>query len=455
MPKTIQSINPYNGEINAEFELLNDEQIEAKIEKAQEAYLDWKDTSFEHRKEMFHKLADVIDADVEKYARLQTIEMWMLLWSSINWLKGTAKLIRWFADNAENVLGIKEFDIEWTTGTSNYDPLGVIFWVAPWNFPYNQLLRAAVPNMLAWNTMVYKHASNVPMCAAQIEEFFVKAGFPEWVYANMFMSSSKTEQVIAHKYIRWVNLTGGEYAWSVIWSLAWKYLKPSILELGWNDPLLILDHEDTQKMVNSTQVCRFNDAWQRCNSSKRFIVLDKYYDNFVAGMKEYVEWLQYWDPLELTTQVQPLAKAGWIKDIDAQVQESVQAWAELVIGWKIVWDNKMTYTPTILGNVKKWMRCYDEEIFGPVMSIIKSSSVEESIEIANDSDFGLSAVVFGDDVDECKNVANQLTGGMIFINQVAWSKAHLPFGWVKKSWYWKENGPEGLKAFTNKKVIVY
>jgi len=455
MPKTIQSINPYSGEINAEFELLNEQQLEAKIEKAQEAFLEWKETSFDYRKKMFHKLADVIDADVEKYAKLQTIEMWMLLWSSINGLKWTANLIRWFANNAEKVLGKKEYDIEWTKWTSSYDPLGVIFGIAPWNFPYNQLLRAAVPNMLAWNTMVYKHASNVPLCAAQIEDFFVKAWFPEWVYTNVFMSSSLSEQVIAHPHVRGVNLTGWEYAGSVIGALAWKYLKPSILELWWNDPLLLLDHEDTQKMVSLTQSCRFNDGGQRCNSSKRFIVLDKHYDEFVESMKEFVEWLTYWDPLDATTTIQPLAKANGVAEIDSQVQKSIEQWAELIIGWKIVGEQKTTYAPTILANVQKWMTCYEEEIFGPVMSIIKSSSVEESIQIANDSDFWLSAVVFGDDTNECIEVANKLIGGMIFINQPAWSKAHLPFGWVKKSGYGKENGAEWLKAFTNKKVLVY
>ncbi len=452
---TIQSQNPYTGEKYEEFELLTNGQLDEKIEVAHRAFLDWKNTSFEQRKELFYKLAEVIEDDLEEYAKLQTMEMGMLYSASKNGLKGTANLIRWFADNAEKVLWEKEYNMEGTHGVYSYDPLGVIYGVGPWNFPYNQVLRAAVPNIIAGNTTVYKHASNVPLCAFQIEEFFRKAGFPEGVYTNIFISSSQSEHIISNKNIRWVNLTGWEWAWKALWSLAWKYLKPSVLELGGNDPLLVLEHSDTQKMVALTQACRFNDVGQRCNSSKRFIVLEKHYDEFVAGMKSFVENLKIWDPLEATTNVQPLVDAQAAKAVDEQVQKSIESWATLVVGWKILWEQNTFYTPTILADVKKGMECYDSEIFGPVMSIIKSSSVEESIQIANDSDYWLSAVVYWDDKNQCREVAKKLEWGMIFINQIAGSKAHLPFGGVKKSWYWKENGAEGLRSFTNKKVILY
>jgi len=455
MKKTIQSTNPYTGEKYRRFELLTREELDEKIEVAHSAFLQWKNTSFDERKELFHKLADVIEEDLEEYAQLQTQEMWMLYSSSKNWLKGTAHLIRWFADNAEKVLWEKEYEIEGTHGVYTYDSLGVIYGVWPWNFPYNQVLRAAVPNILAGNTTVYKHASNVPLCAEQIEKFFRKAGFPEGIYTNLFISSSDSEHIISNTYIRGVNLTGWEWAWTALGSLAGKYLKPSVLELWGNDPLLILDHSDTQKMVAETQACRFNDVGQRCNSSKRFIVLDTYYDEFVEWMKRFVEALTVWNPMDITTNVQPLVDADAVKTVDFQVQNSINSWAKLVIWWKTLWDHNTFYAPTILADVKKWMECYDTEIFWPVMSIIKSSSVEESIKIANDSEYGLSAVVFWDDVNQCRDVAKQLEWGMIFINQVAGSKAHLPFGWVKKSGYWKENGEEGLKSFTNKKVILY
>jgi len=455
MSKKIQSINPYTGELNWEFELLSNEELDKKIEIAHNAFLSWKDTSFEYRKKLFYKLAEVIESNLDKYAKIQTIEMWMLYNVSRNALKWTANLIRWFADNAEKVLWKKEYNENWTHWIYMYDPLWVIYGIWPWNLPYNQVLRAAVPNILAWNTTVYKHASNVPMCGIAIEEFFIKAGFPEWIYTNVLISSSQSERIIANKHIRWINLTGWENAWKTIWSLAWKYLKPSVLELWWNDPLLILDHKNTKNMVSLTQACRFNDSGQRCNSSKRFIVLEKYYNDFIKHMKDFVEQLKIWDPMDINTNIQPLAHKKAAEWVDLQVKQSIEAWAKLITGWKILWEQKTFYAPTILADVKPGMKCYDEEIFWPVMSIIKSKNIKESIKIANDSDYGLSAVVYWDDENQCREVAFKLEWWMIFINQVAGSKAHLPFGWVKKSWYWKENWPEWLRAFTNKKIILF
>ena len=253
---TLTSINPYNGEVNATFETLNDIQVVEKIEASHSVFLDWKNTSFEERKVLFYKLADVIEADLEKYAELQTREMWMLYTASIGGLKWTGNLIRWFADNAEKLIGPEKFEENGTKGKYIYDPLGVIFGVGPWNFPYNQILRAAVPNILAGNTQIYKHASNVPMCAQQIEEFFRLAGFPEGVYTNIFISSSQSELILAHKLVRGVNLTWWERAGSAVGALAGKYLKPSVLELGGNDAFILADHSDTVKMVEEATACR-------------------------------------------------------------------------------------------------------------------------------------------------------------------------------------------------------
>ena len=451
----IQSINPYSGELNAEFELFTDEIIDKKISKANSVYLEWKNTSFYERKKLFYKLADVLEENIEEYAKLQTIEMWMLYSASIWWLKWTIKLIKWFADNAEEVLQDEEFNTNWTTWKYIYDPLGVIFWIWPWNFPFAQILRAAVPNIIAWNTVVYKHASNVPMCAYNLEKLFLDAGFSEWIYTNMFISSSKSEYIISKKEIKWVNLTWWELAWKSIGSLAGKYLKPSVLELWWNDPFLVLDHVDTKKMVIDATACRIANWWQKCNSSKRFIVLDKYYDEFVKEVWIYMENLIVWDPMEPTTQIPPLAKQNLVDELHNQVQKSVLEWALLITWWSKLGKNWEFYAPTVLANVTKWMTCYDEETFGPVLNIIKSTSIEESIRIANDSNFWLSACVYWDDIEQCREAASKLEWWMIFINAPAWSKPYLPFGWVKKSWYWKENWPEGLKAFVNKKVIIY
>lgn len=453
--KKLQSINPYNGEVNWEFDILNEDQISEKIHEAQKAYLKWKETNWSERKSLFYKLADVIEEQHEEYAKLQTLEMWMLYTESIAWLKATVNLCRWYADNAETYLWRQEFELNGTQWEYHYDSLWVIFGVGPWNFPFNQVLRAAIPNILAGNTQIYKHASNVPMCAAQIELFFKDAWFPPGIYTNIFMSSRHSEFVISNPFIKWVNLTGSEWAWSAVGALAGKYLKPSVLELWGNDGLILLDHKDTKELIPKIAACRLWAGGQKCNSSKRFIVLEKHYDLFVEEMWKYIASQKMGNPMLATTQTPPLARKDLVEEVDVQVQKTIAEWARCVAWGKISWDQNQFFPATLLVDIKPEMTSYKEEIFGPVATVIKSKSIKESIRIANDSDFWLSASVWGDDHELCKKVASQLEWGMIFINSWAGSRPHLPFWGIKKSWYWKENGPEGLRAFTNKKVIVY
>jgi succinate-semialdehyde dehydrogenase/glutarate-semialdehyde dehydrogenase len=451
----IQSINPYNGNINQTFETLEDKEINTKIELAHKAFLDRNHTPVTRRKELMYKLANIIEANLESIALLETIEMGRIYTQAIWWLKWTAWLIRRFADHVEEILGDEYFNAENVVWHIQYDPIGVIFGVAPRNFPYNQVLRAAIPTILAGNTIVYKHASNVPLCWQKIEDLFKEAGFPEWIYTNLYITSSQTEFILSHPYIAWTNLTGWEWAGKSVWSLAGKYLKPSVLELGGNDAFIVLEHKDMDHLVIDAVNARINNAGQRCNSSKRFIVLEQHYDQFCQKMSQTMSQLKIWDPMDPQTQLWPLAKKELVEEIHKQVQETISQWATLLTGWYIPDIPWCFYAPTVLANVTSHMTSYQQEVFGPVASIIKSSSVSESIKIANDSEFWLCACVYGDDIEVCKSVAKEIQAGMVFINNPAWSKANLPFGWIKKSGYGKENWPEWLKAFTNKKVIVY
>ncbi len=450
----IQSINPFTEELNWEFETLNLEQINQAIEKAHEAYKTWKNTSFLYRKQLFLKLADVLEDDIESCSRLETIEMGMLNYVSKAGLLKTANLIRWFANNFEEILKEREYETEWLKIKEIYDPIWVIFWVAPWNFPFNQLLRAAVPNILAWNTQIYKHSSNVPMIAIKIEELFKKSGFPEWVYTNVFVSSSLSEHIISNKYIAWVNLTGSETAGSAVWALAWKYLKPSVLELGWNDAFIVLENSNLDKVVELAVNGRTRNWWQACNASKRFIIPENIYEIFLQRYQTAMESLIVWDPMDENTGLQPLSTEKAIRDIENQVSRAIKTWARLITWWKRVDRKWFFFEATILADVTPSVSSFNEEIFGPVASVIKYKTIEEAIKLSNWSDFGLSAVVVWNDEKEAIEIWKKLDWGIIFINMIAWSRASLPFGWVKKSGYWKENWPEGLKAFTNKKVII-
>lgn len=451
----LQSINPFSEEINAEFETIDETLLDKKIETAHKVYLKWKYTDTKIKKNLFLNLALELEKDIDECARLETIEMWMLNHISKEGLKKTIWLIIWFANNFENILEEKNYESMWMKVKEIYDPIWVIFWIAPWNFPFNQLLRAAVPNILAWNTQLYKHSSNVPLIALKIEDLFKKAWFEEWIYTNLFVNSNMSEDIISNKYIAWVNITGSEKAWSSIWSLAWKYLKPSVLELWWNDALLVLEDSDIEKAINFSINWRMRNGWQACNASKRFLIPSSIYELFLEKYTKAMSNLVIWDPMDKNTQVQPLASKKAIEEIQEQILRAVSTWAEIKTWWKILEKKWFFFPPTVLANVTRNTSSFNEEIFWPVASIIKYNNLEEAIELVNANDFWLSAVIIWNNEKEAIEIWKQIEWWMIFINQNASSKASLAFGWVKKSWYWKENWPDWLKAFTNKKLIVY
>jgi len=450
----IQSINPFNQEINAEFELLTREELSHKIDIANTAFESWKNTSSAHKKELFLKLAEVFEKNREEMARIQTIEMGMLYSESFAGLKNTANLTRWFANNFESILADEEFNDEGVQGYTTYDPIGVLYGVAPWNFPFNQVLRAAIPNILAGNTVIYKHASNVPMAGEMIEKLFLEAGFPVWVYQNIIISSRESEYILSREEVKWVNLTGGEFAGQALGSLAGKNLKPAVLELGGNDAFIVCDSDDLDAVALAAVKARNSNWGQKCNSSKRIIVIQNNYEEFKTHFVKHMQDQKIWDPMLADTQMPPLSSEKLVNEIHDQVTRTVADWGKILVwGKKIEWTWNF-YTPTIL-EVDETMTSFKEEVFGPVASLIKAVDVDDAVRIANNSDFGLCGCVYWDNQEQVRTVARQIHTGMVFINKPAGSKASLPFGGVKKSGFGKENWPEGLKAFTNKKVIVY
>lgn len=454
MTKKIQSINPFTEEVNAEFSLLTREELSKKIDTAYDAFLSWKKTPNSEKKELMLKLADVIEKNQSEMAEIEMKEMGMLYDFSFAGLIKSINLIRWFANNFEEILAKKTFESNWLKVQSQFDPVWVIYGVAPWNFPFNQVLRAAVPNILAWNTTIYKHASNTPIAWQKIEELFLEAGFPVWIYQNIFVSGSESEYILSRKEVQWVNLTGSEWAWSSVWALAWKYLKKSVLELWWNDAVIITETSDIEKTAKEIVLARMWNNWQRCNSPKRAVVLEKYYDDFVKFAVETAKNMKIWDPKNSETQIWPMAKKELIDDMQKQIDKTVSEWAKLAFGWKKIEWKWFFYPPTILADVTPEMTSFNEEIFWPVLSIIKVKNIDEAIKLANETDFWLCGMVYWENPDELKNIAEKMEAGMIFLNKPAASQASLPFGGVKKSGYGKENWPDWLKAFANEKIIV-
>lgn len=451
----IQSVNPYTKEINAEFELLDETQIQEKIEIANNTFKLWKNTTNEQKKKLFTKLAEIMFEQKEELAKLNVIEMWMTYKNALADVSKSASWIMWFVNNFEKILKDKKVSEWWINANIVYEPLWVIFSIAPWNFPYNQVFRNAIPNILAWNVVLNKHASNVPMVAQKIQDLFIEAWFELWVFTNLFISSKNTELVINHKCIRWANITGWDLAWRHIGELSGKKLIPSVLELWWNDPFLVLENNDLDRIIKDAISARLWNCWQKCNSAKRFIVLEKYYDEFCDRFTKMMQDVKVWDPFDENNTMWPLAKTSLIDELEAQINDSIELWAILLTWWKAIDKEKSLFPATVLKDVKPWMKVFDEEVFWPVAPIIKAKTIDEAIILANNSKFWLWCSLYWDNKEQLIEVSKKIEAWNVFINKIVTSYSFLPYWGIKDSWYGKELAENWLKNFVNEKVIVY
>ena len=451
----IESLNPYTQERMQSYDYMSWETVDQLIQQAHSAFTLWKHISFAERKTYMKNLAQLMQDQFESLALLDTQEMGMLYKDAKGDVTKSASNISYFAEHAEALLAPKPFDQDGLVWEIIYQPKWVIFSVMPWNYPFNQVLRSAIPNIMAGNVVVMKHASNVPQIAEKLEELFLQAGFPRGVYTNLFVPHEFTEKIIAHPLIIGANVTGSDAVGRQIGSLAGKYLKPSILELGGNDPFIVLDNADMDAIVAQAIKGRFSNYGQKCNSSKRFIVLASVYDDFCQKFSTAVQALHIGDPMQASTDIWPLAKASAVATIDHQVQSSIQAWATVLVGGAPApqfWPN--FYLPTVLKDVRPGMKVFDEEVFWPVAPIIKAETIDDAIALANMSVYGLGCSVFGDDMAQKEYVAQRVEVSNVFFNKVVTSYAFLPYGGIKNTWYGKELSEQGLKAFVNEKIVV-
>jgi len=448
------SINPTTGEKIKEYEEMTPEEVSEILQKSNEEFKKWRKVAFNERKKLMLKAAKILRDNKDSYAKMLTLEMGKIFKDAIAEVEKCAWVCEYYAENAEVFLKPEVVKTEATKSFVVFQPLGVILAVMPWNFPYWQVFRFAAPALMAGNVGILKHASNVPGSALIIEEVFRKAGFPEYAFKTLLIGSKQVAAVIENDVVKAVTLTGSTPAGKAVASKAGEMLKKTVLELGGSDPYIILKDADNEEAVMTCVNSRLINAGQSCIAAKRFIVVEAKKEDFVKGFVEYMGSMKMGDPFDPSINVGPQARHDLRDELHKQVQKSIEMGAELLLGGFIPDGPGAFYPPTILTNLKKGMPAYDEELFGPVASIIIAKNEEEAISIANDSIFGLGSAVFTKDIVRGERIAvEEIEAGSCFINTFVRSDPRLPFGGTKQSGYGRELSNYGIKEFVNIKTI--
>ncbi len=452
----IQSKNPSTEEILKTFSEITEAELEEKISLASSAFSSWKKTSFEERASLMRKLGKYLRTHTEEFSKLQMLEMGKTMKSGPSGIEKCASLCDYYADNAEKILSHETLQTNNKEHYVEFDPLGVILAVMPWNFPFWQVYRFAIPALMAGNVGLLKHASNVPQCAEAIEESFRASGFPEGIFQNLFLSSSRVEGLIRDNRIAAVTLTGSEKAGQSVASIAGDEIKKAVLELGGSDPFIVFADADIEDAAKMAVLSRLQgNTGQSCIAAKRFIVEESIKDTFIKNVIEEFSKLSVSDPSDKNTDIGPLATEQILKEVQDQVNRSVELGAKVLYGGKAKEGKGYFYLPTVLVDVRKGMPAYDEEIFGPVLSVISFTSENEALTIANDTRYGLGASIFTSDIDKAKRMIPYIDAGNVCINDMIKSDPRAPFGGVKKSGYGRELGTYGIKEFVNIKNVWF
>lgn len=450
----LQSINPANEELIKRYEEMSDSVISEILEQVNLAYHEWKQTSFNHRSGLMKNAAKILRDRKDELARLMTLEMGKPILQSKAEVEKCAWVCDYYAENAEKFLANEFIKTEFSKSYVSYQPLGVILAVMPWNFPFWQVFRFAAPTLMAGNAGVLKHASNVMGCALAIEEIFVKAGFPENVFRTLVISSKKVEAVIRNKNVQAVTLTGSTPAGKNVAAIAGSEVKKTLLELGGSDPYVILEDADLESAAEICVNARLINGGQSCIAAKRFIIVEEIYKMFEELFVQKMKAKKMGDPLDESNHLGPQARTDLRDELHEQVMQSVQRGAKLLLGGVIPNIKGAYYPPTVLANVTPGMPAYEEEIFGPVASLIKVKDEAEAIKVANATSFGLGAAIFTKDIARGEFIAEkELIAGSCFVNDSVRSDPRLPFGGVKESGYGRELSLFGIREFVNIKTV--
>lgn len=449
----IATINPATGETLKTFEPLSEAQVEEKLARAADAFCKYRKTSFADRARWMTKAAEILEGEKETFGRMMTTEMGKTFQSAVEEAAKCAWVSRHYAERAEEFLADEVVQTEASRSYVHYQPLGVILAVMPWNYPFWQVIRASTPALMAGNTMVLKHASNVPQCALMIEDLYRRAGFPEGVFQTLLIGSAQVESVLNDPRVKAATLTGSEGAGVQVGMAAAKRVKKVVLELGGSDPFIVMPSANLDEAVATAVKARINNNGQSCIAAKRFIVSEKIADEFQKRFVSAMAALKVGDPFDPKTDVGPLATKGGLEDIDREVRKTVDAGAQVLTGGKPLEGRGFFYPPTVLTNIPKGSPAYCEELFGPVADVFRAKDIDDAIRIANDTRFGLGASAWTNDDKERERFINDLESGMVFINRMVASDPRLPFGGVKWSGHGRELGTHGIREFTDIKTV--
>lgn len=449
----IKSINPYDGSLLAEFSLHSPDQVDSKLTRAFEAQRLWRLKPLSQRLELLQRMADLLRERKETYARLITLEMGKPIVESRAEIEKCAASLEIYVKNSPEYLKAEKIDSSATESYIQYDPLGVILAIMPWNYPFWQFIRFAAPAYAIGNGSVLKHAGNVPQCAIALEDLVRDAGAPEGLLENLLIESKDVAAVIADSRIAGVTLTGSTAVGRIVASQAGAALKKQVLELGGSDAFIVLADADVKQAAKTAVKSRFINGGQSCVNAKRFIVEESVADEFVSEFVEAAKTLKVGNPLDETVNIGPMARGNLRDELHQQVLRSCSAGATLLEGGKPLTGEGFFYPPTVLDYIAPGQAAFDEETFGPVAAIVRVPNETAAIEYANNSEYGLASTIWSANVEKAKALASKIESGAVFINGLVASDARLPFGGIKNSGYGRELSAVGMREFANIKTV--
>jgi len=447
----LKSINPFTGKVIGEYEEFTDQEIDSCMKHSEEAFHEWKRTTFKYRGELLLNVASQLRGNNELLSATISSEMGKTIRESRAELEKCAWVCEFYSVKAEDFLKPEGIPVDNAYAWVYYEPLGTILGIMPWNFPFWQFFRFAAPTLMAGNVVLLKHDSNVQQCARAIENLFEKAGFPAWVIKNLVIGSERVKNVIENDAVKAVTLTGSELAGSMVAAHAGSYIKKTVLELGGSNSFIVLDDADIAGAVETGIQSKFQNAGQSCIAAKRFILHKNISDEFIERFSQKVSGILYGNPLDENTFMGPLATVKQAETVYYQVKQSVAGGAKLLAGGE---PDKALFPPTLVTGVKPGMPLFDEEVFGPVAAFIIAGDDDEAIALANNSKYGLGVSLFTRDAAKAASLVPRFDDGSVFINSMVRSDPRLPFGGTKKSGYGRELSVHGIREFVNVKTVL-